>query len=365
MGLVAGGLALPAMASSYSSANAAPSTVEEAVAFTVVNTNTSGAPCASDQATYTIRGHITGPAALLASRRASSISVYLFGMDAGEWNWHLKTVRGYDFAENIARLGHVSLTIDELGYGASGKPADGNLTCVGAEVDVAHQIVQQLRSGSYRVTGGAPIKFHRVALAGHDVGALVAEVEAYSYADVDALIEVTWADQGHSQFIVQRSLTASTQWCTTGTGSRPAPASYVKYATEADWHSWMFHDADPAVVAATDRLRNRNPCGVIRSLVTSTVPENPYSVKNAAGVDPGNFPLSRLTTIKVPILIVFGADDTHIWSRQGEQEQQENFSGSSDKTTVFIPDAAHFPMFERTAPRFLHVMSDWLARHQA
>jgi hypothetical protein len=78
-----------------------------------------------DGATYTIRGHISGPQAALASGKADLITVYLFGYEAGEWNWDLKGVPGYDYAAEVARSGQVSLTLDELGYGASGHPANG------------------------------------------------------------------------------------------------------------------------------------------------------------------------------------------------------------------------------------------------
>src|SRR5205823_6254144 len=108
-----------------------------------------------------------------------------------------------------------------------------------------------------------------------------------------------------------------------------------------------------------------NPCGIIRSLAPAAVLENPYSLKAAAGLDPGNAPVSRLATVTVPVLVVFGADDIQLWSRQGEDEQANNFSGSHDKTTVYIPNAAHFPMFERSAPEFVKVMSSWLRAHNA
>src|SRR5438309_1152639 len=172
----------------------AQSTVEIPVSFQVTNTDTSQAPCNSglpDGATYTIRGHISGPQAALALGTASSITVYLFGYEAGEWNWDLKGVPGYDYATEMARLGHVSLTVDELGYGASGHPANGNETCQGAEADITHQIVQKLRSGLYRIGTGPGVAFSRVLLAGHDIGGSVAEIEAYSYADIDGLISVT------------------------------------------------------------------------------------------------------------------------------------------------------------------------------
>jgi hypothetical protein len=92
---------------------------EVPVALSVVNTNTSGAPChparPADGKAYTVRGHLMGPRSALAAQSSSPVTLYLFGYEAGEWNWNLKDVAGYDHASEMARLGHVSLTIDELG----------------------------------------------------------------------------------------------------------------------------------------------------------------------------------------------------------------------------------------------------------
>ena len=69
------------------------------------------------------------------------------------------------------------------------------------------------------------------------------------------------------------------------------------------------------------------------------------------------------------MLIVFGNNDTLVTSRQGQVEEQRDFSGSKDKTTVFISEAGHFVMFSRTAPfdstgtvpHFDSTMSAWLS----
>jgi len=335
------------------------------VTFQVVNTDTSGMPCPVDDALYKIRGHLTGPTSVLARRQPGAVTVYLAGLDFGEWNWDFTAVPGYDYASELAKSGHVSLTIDELGYGSSGHPDNGNLTCIGAQADITHQIVGDLRSGRYAVGDGPGLKFSRVLLAGHDIGGEIAAIEAYSFADIDGLIQMDWADQGHTQFIVQRNVTAGWQWCTVGPGQTPELTSYVHFATEEDWHTWAFFNADPAVRDATDALRMANPCGVIRSLAPTVVVDNPSSLKGAIpGVDPGTSPVSRLSEIKVPVLDVFGLQDTQIWTHQGEAEQQSNFS-SMDKTTSFVPDTGHFPMFERGAPTFRDVVSSWLKTHQA
>ena len=106
----------------------------------------------------------------------------------------------------------------------------------------------------------------------------------------------------------------------------------------------LFYDADPRVLDATDALRNPNPCGIIRSVPTAV-----------------QFDTAHDAEIKVPVLVVFGDNDTVCcWSRQGEEQQQNNF-GSSDKNTVFIPNAGHYVMFEKTAPLLRFAVSTWLS----
>jgi pimeloyl-ACP methyl ester carboxylesterase len=320
-------------------------TLEIPVSFQVVNSNTSQDPCASDGRTYTVRGHITGPRSALRGSPARPITMYLYGYEGGEWNWDLKRVPGYDYAAAMAKLGHVSLTLDELGYGASGHPRDGNLTCQGALADVAHQIVGDLRSGGYSLNGRRGIRFKTVVLAGHDVGGQVAEIEAYSYHDIDGLILATWADQGFTPWILERSAIAANDWCTTSPLQTPPgkPTSYVHFVSDREFRTLLFHRAAPRVIAATAALRNPNPCGIMRS--------TPIAVE----VD-----TAKTRSITVPLLDIYGAEDTLVWSHDGQAQQQDNF-GSKDKTTVFVPDAGHFPMFERSAPQFRAAISRWLS----
>ena len=320
----------------------AQSAVEIPVSFQVTNTDSSQAPCNSglaDGATYTIRGHISGPQAALASGGADLITVYLFGYEAGEWNWDLKGVPGYDYAAEVAKMGQVSLTLDELGYGASGHPANGNETCQGAEADTIHQIVQKLRNGEYTLPDSPTIKFSKVVLAGHDIGGEVAEIEAYSYFDIDGLMLVTFAEQGFTPYIIERSTIAAFDTCTESANG------YAHFISDQEFQTLLFYNTDPRVIEAADAQRNPNPCGVIRT--------NPPAVLvNNRG---------HVAQIKVPVLIVFGNNDTLVWTRQGEEEEERNFSGSPDKSTAFTPEAGHFPMFARTAARFDETMSTWLS----
>ena len=245
---------------------------------------------------------------------------------------------GYDYASEVAKKGQVSLTLDELGYGASGHPANGNETCEGAEADITHQIIQKLRHGEYTLPESPTIEFSKVVLAGHDVGGEVAEVEAYSYKDIDGLILVSFADQGFSPYIIETETIAAFQTCT------ESASGYAHLISDEEFRTVPFYNTDPRVIEATAALRNTNPCGIIRSAPATLVDDHALAWQ-----------------IKVPVLIVFGENDQLVTSRQGQEEEEGVFSGSPDKSTVFISEAGHFVMFSRTAPLFYKALSEWLS----
>ena len=151
---------------------------------------------------------------------------------------------------------------------------------------------------------------------------------------------MTCGDQGHAPWILQRSTEAGLQWCP------QSPDGYVHFVSEQEFRDLLFYDAAPRVVDAATRLRNPNPCGMIGSAGPSVVVDK-----------------ARTPEIHVPVLIVFGANDTLVWTRQGEEQQQDNFTGTQDKTTVFVPNSGHFPMLERTASTFRNVISSWIVSH--
>ena len=169
--LVAAIGAIPAVASARG-----PKVASRAVTFTVQNTDRSKLACTTDGASYQIAGHLTGPQSALAAasrRRKPAATLYLHGLGFGEWFWNFAAVPGYNYAVAQAKAGHVSVTIDRLGYGASGHP-DGNKICIGGQADVAHQVVQALRKGTYSVASGKVVRFKRIALAGHSAGSEIA-----------------------------------------------------------------------------------------------------------------------------------------------------------------------------------------------
>jgi hypothetical protein len=330
--------------------------VDLRVSFEVNNTDTSALPCPSDGAQYTVRGHLVGPRSALARPRSQAVTVYLHGFNVGAFMWRLPGFPQLDMPAALAKLGHVSLVLDELGYDTSDHP-NGLFACFGSQADVTHQIVQELRAGRYSVIDGRGPSFKRVVLAGHDAGAVIADVEAYSYKDIDGLVHLTWADQGYTQTPV---LAFANLLPICASGGQPAeqgpparddpaggPSGYVQFLTDAQIRQNLT-DLEPAVVDRLLRLVNRNPCGEFESVVA------------ADQLNP-----QKLPEIHVPVLYGYGALE-FLWTQDGLAQEEQFFRGTPDLTTVVFHGVGHFPQFSlRFARTFQSTIANWLHAHGA
>jgi pimeloyl-ACP methyl ester carboxylesterase len=206
-------------------------------------------------------------------------------------------------------------------------------------------VVDQLRSGTYGVDRGAPISFARVALAGHSAGGAIAQVEAYSFADADALLVFGYADQGASDAALSAFGAAGAICATGGEAAEPGgPSGYAPFGeTDEDFQALMFHDAAPAVVAAASARRNLDPCGDDASI--------------PAEIAASNALLSRVT---VPVLLVCGNQDA-IFPPPACEDQAAHYTGTSDFTAKFLDGIGHALTLEKKAPLFRDVIAAWLA----
>ncbi|MGI8578150.1 MAG: alpha/beta hydrolase family protein [Nocardioidaceae bacterium] len=225
-------------------ASGATRVADVAISFRVRNVNRSKVPCASDGKTYTVRGHMVGPAAKVHSPRVDEMTLYLHGLSFGQFFWHFQGARGFDYAANQARNGQVSVVIDRLGYGSSGKP-NGFAICVGSRADIAHQMIMDLRSGRYQlVSGGQAPRFSKIVLAGHSYGGQIAQVEAYSFGDIDGLIVVSNADRVQSA-LLQKNAEYAAHVCANG-GRRvggTGPGGYAPFGPSSEAPAALFHSA--------------------------------------------------------------------------------------------------------------------------
>jgi pimeloyl-ACP methyl ester carboxylesterase len=343
-------LALAAFAVPEASARSRP-TLSKAVTFSVQNLNRSKLGCKTDGATYQIKGHLVGPRSAIAgsSRRRKhprAATLYVHGLGFGEWFWNFKAVPGYDYASLQAKRGHTSVVIDRLGYDASGHP-DGNASCLGGQADIAHQIVQQLRKGSYAVETGKAVRFKRIALAGHSAGGEIADIEAYSFKDVDALLVMSFSYSNLPR--AQIALGPTRDKCLAG--GEPAepglPSGYAYFGqpTAADYQAIMFAKAAKPVLDAASALRNRDPCGDTNSIVPALLQQRPLIAK-----------------IKVPVLIVCGTRDA-LYSSLGCVQQQERYTHSRSNKLELVKGAGHALTLEGAAATFRKKVARWLGRY--
>ena len=320
------------------------------VAFEVQNTNTSDVPCASDGETYTVRGRLVGPRSVFEGSGPRAVTLYLHGFNVGAFMWHPPDAPHLDLPAALARLGHVSLTVDRLGYDTSEHP-HGWQTCLGAQADVTQQRVDKLRSGDYSVGGTGPVTFSTVVLAGHDSGATIADIAAYSYQRVDALVHFNWAEQGFTE-TTQLGYVATLPIC--GSGGQPAeqgpparsdpaggPSGYVQFLTDEKIREEQ-RNTEPEVVDRVMRLWNRNPCGEF-ALVPEVLAIN----------------MLRLPEIRIPVLYGY-TEHEFVWTQEGLAQQAAHYRNSEDLTTVVIRDAGHFPQFSRVASTFHSTIAEWL-----
>ena len=270
------------------SADAAPPrVVSRAVVLDVENTNATSALCVPDNQSYRLRARLVGPARAVQGRSGPlRVNVLVHDEGTGSWLWHLRGrgLAGYDYATRLAQRGETSLVLDRLGYGASGRPRS---TCLGAQADMLHQVVQHLRSGRYDFANprlGSTPAAASVVTHGLGLGAAIAQVEAATFDDVAGLVLMSWTDRTATR-LAQDELGRQRAACLSGAVSAPA-------AGAAEFRHQRFAVAPARVQRAAAARRVPVPCGD----VLSRAPMRLASGLGAAQVD-------------APVLLLYGSAD--------------------------------------------------------
>jgi pimeloyl-ACP methyl ester carboxylesterase len=307
------------------------------VSFQVRNTDTTASPkCTPDGGTYTVRGHLTRP----AKGKQSGVTLYLHGLGLGEWLWDFP-VKRFSHARAMARARHASVTIDRLGYGASDRPVDGRSVCIGSQADVAHQIVGQLKAGSYTAQGGAAPRFRRVGLVGHSAAGQISITEAYTYRDLRALVVVGFSfsnlPRGNDEFGFERIA------CDKGGDPIAGVTNYGFFGrTEAGFRSTMFHSAPKTLQDTAVKLHYPDPCGDNYSLIDT--------IQKQAAND---------GKVKIPVLVACGRNDV-LYAPFGCEAQAERFAKGR---SLILKNTGHGVPLERGAKTFRKRLGRFLARY--
>ncbi|HEY2207365.1 MAG TPA: alpha/beta fold hydrolase [Pseudonocardia sp.] len=303
------------------------------VSFDVVSTNNSGLPCATfplGGQHFTVRGHLTGPGSELHSDRVDG-TLYSHGDGYDETFWRYEKNPDYNYVEEMAHRGHVSVSIDRLGYGDSDKP-NGNSACFGTEADVLHQIIGQLRRGDYH--GDASPRFGRVGLVGHSASGLISEQEAAGFHDIDALGVLDSGEASAKPLVAVRVGQEQARCLTSPDGYAPLEASDEEFASD------HLYNVEPDVARDLARNRSKDACAGLRN--------SPQAI-GGNGI--------RNSTIKVPVLLLAGANDKFF----GNLPLQAATYAQSPKVTVkVIPETGHAVAFSREHRKFDDEMNAWL-----
>jgi hypothetical protein len=314
------------------------------VSFQVTLRNDSGIPCdTSNPLTslagtqqVTVRGHLTGPSGQLGSGHVDG-TLYSHGDGYDESFWRFTHDESYNYVDQMARRGHVSVSIDRLGYGASSRP-NGNMVCFGTEATVLHQIVGQLRTGHYQ--GHRTPRFSHLGLVGHSASGLIVEQEAAGFHDVDALGVLDSGELSAQPLVAVRTGEEQAR-CVPGlAGSGSAPLE----GSAAEFRSDHIFNAERPIADYLTAHRTQDACAGLR---------------NAPQGLAGNG--ARNSLVKVPVLVLGGAQDKFF----GRFDLQAKTYVQSPKVTVqTVPDTGHAVAFSRQHEAFYNDMNSWLDRNR-
>lgn len=181
--------------------------------------------------------------------------------------------------------------------------------------------MDQLKAGSYATAGATSVAFPKVVLAGHSVGSIIAQAEAYTFGGIDGLMMLSYSDTKVS-LAATAALGIATQACQAGgvrQNGTTGPTGYIYFGadTPAKFIEAHFYtpNADPTVVQTVAALRNRDPCGDI------------LSYKAAVATN-----LANISKIKVPVLVLIGSNDA-IYPTPATT-QAGLFTGTTDVTAA-------------------------------
>lgn len=334
---------LPSLGSATPATAATQKVASVPVSFEVVNKNRTALPCQEDGKKYTVVGHVTGPAAALRKSTIRAAALYLHGDGVDERLWRYTKKADHNYAEEMAEAGFVSVTVTRLGYEGSGKP-NGKDMCFGSEADVAHQIIQHLRAGTYSAkgsglgaTGKAP-KMQDLVLVGHSASGFVAMAEAYTFGDIGGLVVV-----GSGQFVtphVGTTVFDQQSRCF----SSPDGYSFLTLSQDQAKKDFFTEGADESVAEDISATRPKDACGPLMYALGSFV------------VDP-----VKVRSISIPVLCIAGDKDAFF---PRPDDQAKLFAGSSDVKSVVVPNTGHAITLEKSAPDFRKAMASWLAARQ-
>lgn len=248
-------------------ASAHPPVTREQISFPVT---------LSDGSTYSLAGHLYKRQG--SHKRTIQVLVHGATYDHRYWDADECDGQSYSYARHMARQGYTVLALDQLGTGASDRPA-GDVLTLDEAASSLHQVIDSLRAHH----NPAHRRFRSVVVVGHSLGSITAVAAQAAYGDADALVVTGLALTPHAPPVDPSVL---------------GPLLGTPYVTfPSSLRSQLFYHlpgADPAVVAYDN------------AALATSVPRGHFLTALVATSDPAALGTDRIAE---PVFVQLGAHD--------------------------------------------------------
>ena len=289
---------------------------------------------ATASTTYVINGTLS----YTGSTAGKPLLILLPGATYNSSYWG--TASAPSFVQTSVNAGYVTLNLDRLGTGLSGKPPGDQLT-VGAESYGLHQVISQVLP-----TGG----FNSITLVGHSYGSAVAITEAATYHDVSGLVLTGFSHTANPTGFAALGGNLEAAIADPANG-QTLPTGY--FTTAPGSRANLFYDpstSSSAVVSQDEATKDVVAQGSFAGL---------SQVMNDSNLS-GN--------ITVPILGLVGANDAFFTNDSGNDfltKEPAYYAQSPGLTFSVVPSTGHSLELSTTAPQTDGIIINWLDSHAA
>lgn len=272
--------------------------------------------------------------------RPQTVQVLLSGATYGHiyWDFPLRPEQ-YSYVQALTVTGYATFNLDRIGIGGSDHPSQ-ELVTVESNAFVVHQIVQALRDGRLG-------SFSKIILVGHSIGSAIAQVEAATYADVDAIVITAFLHTfGPSFFAVPAAFYPAEN--DPRFANQNLPSGYL--TTVPGVRGTLFYwgpSAEADVIALDEATKETITIGEATSLLQ-------FFGGNAA------------RNIRVPVLIAVGQYDM-VWCTPPAcpeaQVEPVYYAPDADLEIHVIPNAGHDLNLDLNSSVWFALVRDWSQRH--
>lgn len=287
-----------------------------------------------------------------------------FSTNRSLWNGYLAgpAVAG-SMADDMASRGYAVLAIDRPAYGNSSYSAllSGHKVSGYTQVDMMHEVVNQIKTGSYKQTTGncpsgiaAPFGSSRVVMVGHSFASAIATSYATKYHDLEGIIAWGFSNQGSNPALTTQTAVNFALPVLTLQGYANFYAPGPNGISAQCLNSYYLPGTDPAVYNVVCANANLKP-----TPVGEVLSSGPIAQTNNAGI-------AAKTIGATKVLITFGEQDADFprTGLTGNLQQSEidfwSQNCSCDVSSYIQPNTGHNGMLHRSMPTTAQAFDAWL-----